>query len=49
MTRKPPVAGKSVKSQPVAEPEVEPELPVRSPDQIMARPDGYYWRSSDGK
>jgi hypothetical protein len=53
MTRKPPVAGKSVKSKPVAEPEPEPELEPevaeRSPDQIMARPDGYYWRTLDGK
>jgi hypothetical protein len=47
MTRKPPVAGKSVKSKPVAVP--EPEVAEQRPDQIMARPDGYYWRTADGK
>ena len=47
MTRKPPVAGKSVKGKPVAVP--EPEVADRRPDQIMARPDGYYWRTLDGK
>ena len=44
MTKKPPVAGKSVKSKPVAVP--EREVAEQHPDQIMARPDGYYWRTA---
>jgi len=53
MTRKSPAAGKSGKRKSVAEPEpeleVEPEAAVRHADQIMARPDGFYWRTADGK
>lgn len=49
MTKKSPVAGKSVKSKPVAVPEPEAAAAERHPDQIMARPDGYYWRTADGK
>ena len=51
MTRKSPIGdkpdGKSVKSKPVAVP--EREVAEQHPDQIMARPDGYYWRTADGK
>ena len=51
MTRKHPVAGKSGKSRSAPEPEQEqePEVAARHPDQVMARPDGYYWRTADGK
>jgi hypothetical protein len=45
MTRKSPVVAKSAKSKPVA----EPDAADRRPEPIMARPDGYYWRTSDGK
>jgi hypothetical protein len=52
MTRKHSAAGRS---KPVAEPEPEPDLELEPqalaprPDQVMARPDGYYWRTADGK
>jgi hypothetical protein len=53
MTRKSPMAdkasaksnGKPVKAKPVGEPEAED----RRTEPIMARPDGYYWRTPDGK
>ena len=37
--------GKAVKTKPVAE--AEPQ--ERRPEPVMARPDGYYWRTADGK
>lgn len=45
MTRKKPVAaGKKSASM-----KAEPEVDAGNMAQIMARPDGYYWRAPDGK
>jgi hypothetical protein len=53
MKRKPTPAPKLVRSVPLTEPEPDLELESEDaelgPDQIMSRPDGYYWRTLDGK
>ena len=49
MTRKlTPAAGKNVKTSKI-EPVVDPEPQERHAEPIMARSDGYYWRTPDGK
>jgi hypothetical protein len=45
MTKKKPASANPLKSKPV----VVPEMAERRDEPIMSRPDGYYWRTQDGK